>query len=494
MDEPKSTDYASLPPEAPAAPCWRDAAAPVLALALSLLYWTVFRMEGIARDHGPGLGVPVFVCAYFAAVLIMLGRKARWSAGGACLITAAVVLSACCALYAYRGLTVLNCFIILALSAMATFSLSGQAARRAFDALAVPEAVRLSAAALFTRVGRPFRLMRAVKKEGRAGFGRALLTLAATVIVLAVVLALLASADAVFRSLLPDVRGWFEDLLPAQLLWRVVRTAALALFIASGLYFIREPLPARAGKARPEAERRAAPFLTLALLLDGVYIVFCAVQLRYLFGGAEAAAMAGGWSAYARTGFFQLAAVAAIDLTLCLLGTDARRFASKGGSALRIADGLMLALTAVILLSAARRMQLYILAYGLSVLRLLTLWGMAVIAVGLLAAGWKLYRPGFRFCAVFGGFALGTWCLLCLCSPAGLVANYNVDAYLDGRLADVDVYYLETLSPDALPAVRRLAEACPDDRFTGYVLDSLTQAAQHEGGWTTWKASFLYAG
>ncbi len=491
-----NNNYVNLPAvppaEEPAVPLdWRNAAAPVLALALSILYWAVFAVSQIAEGYGPGLGVPVFVAAYFGAVLLMLGRKTRWNAGGVCLMAAALILSLCCALYAHTGMTVLNCFIILALSAMATFSLSGQGAYPAFDIRTLPETVQLSVLALFTRVDRPFKLFRVRKQANRAILVRGAITILITIAILAVVLALLSSADTVFGSLLPDVEGWLTEDFSAMTLWKLARVVLLALFIASGLYFIRESDPNTKAQERPTKEVYVMPFLFPTALLDVIYLVFCAVQLRYLFGGAEAAAMAGGWAEYARTGFFQLVAVAVINLGMCLIGADSRRFGAKGGPILRIADGLMLLLTAVILLSAARRMQLYILAFGLSILRILTLWGIAVIAVGIFAAGWKLYKPGFSFFSVLGGFALGTWCLFCLCSPAGIVANYNVDAYLDGTLGEVDVYYLRQLSTDAAPALQRLAEeADGEDLHIQHYLDLLAEEADDaQTYWARWKAS-----
>ena len=174
--------------------------------------------------------------------------------------------------------------------------------------------------------------------------------------------------------------------------------------------------------------------------------------------------MAGGWAEYARSGFFQLVAVAAIDLGLVLLGTDAGRFASRGGKLLRAAFGLLLALTAVILFSAFWRMRLYIGAFGMSLLRLMTLWAMAVIAVGILTAGWKLARPGAGFFRAAGGFALASWCLLCLAGPCGMVARYNVNGYVSGQLRELDTVYLRQLGPDALPALSPLQEAGPESR------------------------------
>ena len=486
MDEPQNKNYVNSNPPTPL-PDWRNGATFGFALVLSLLYWAVFSLDAIFMGgFGPGLGVPVFVSAFFAAVLVTLGKKTRWQTDGIFLMAVAVLLSACCALYAYDPLMVLNCFIILATASLATFSLSGHLRSSAFTLRALSDTVRLFFIALFGRIDRPFRLLGSVRKERRGTLRLALITAAVTVLLLGVVLALLASADTVFGGLLPEVH--IE--LSGEFIWKTART--LALFFLSGLFFIREPAAEDKAPQRARRERHIPPFLLPVCALDAIYLVFCAVQLRYLFGGAEAASMAGGWAEYARTGFFQLVAVAAINLALCLAGADRERFAKKGGLALRVADALMLALTAVILLSAARRMQLYILAFGMSVLRIMTLWGMLIIAAGLLMAGWKLFKPEFPFARWFGMLTLGAWCVFCLASPAGMVANYNVNAYLDGRLNTVDVPYLQSLTTDAAPALKRLE--ANDSRYASRARATLEYFStdDYDITWAQLKGSFLY--
>lgn len=480
---PSNTSPAPEPQPLPAR-TWRDLAAPALALALSALFWAVFSPAGMARGaYGPGLGVPALVLAYFAALFIMLGP--RWDGFSLFYMAISVCLALCCALYAHAGFTVVNCFIILLTAAAATFRLSGQSVRAPLSLSSLAETAQLSIFALFSRISPPLRILRRRERDSQKA-ARIAAAVLVSVGLLAVVLTLLASADMVFASFFSGLGEWFKRLTPGRVIWRLIRTVGLALFILSGLYFIRTEAP-DAPREPAARERQILPYLLPAVALDAVYILFCAVQLRYLFGGAEAASMAGGWAEYARTGFFQLVAVAAINLTLCAVGSDQKRFAGKGGLALRIADAALLALTAVILLSAARRMQLYIGAFGMSVLRLTTLWGMAAAAVGILLAGWKLYRPNAQFFPAFFGFALVSWCVFCLMNPAGRVARYNADAYLDGRLAAVDTDYLAALTPDAARALDILENSGYDPAGIGKI--RMEWAETENSGWTNWKAS-----
>ena len=471
---------------------WQDAAALILALALSILFWSVFSFENaFDRGYGPGLGVPVFVAAHFAAVFLLLRPRIR--AGGAAMAAAAMLLAVSCALYAHVGLTILNCFVILLLSAMATFSFSGHARFCVLDIRSIPDTIRLSVFALFTCIDSPFEAAKQTARGKKLAFGRILGTVLITAVLLGIVLALLASADMVFGSFFSGVRRWINGLSPAAATWRIARAFVLMLFICSALFFVRTPADTDV-EERPEPERRAIPFLVPALALDLVYIIFCAVQIRYLFGGAETAAMSGGWAEYARSGFFELVAVAAINLALCVLSARKTRLAAIGGRLLRIACAVMLALTAFILSSALYRMGLYIAAFGLSILRLMTLWGMLVIAFGILTAFWKLGHPDSSFWKIAFPFVLGTWCLLCLANPAGRIADHNVDAYLSQRLVSVDVEYLEALGPDTAPALTRLADSSGE--YASAARDTLLWMEQtaHEtdAGWASLKAAFRY--
>ena len=247
MDEEKKldimeTDGALAPAEdAPSPPplTWRDGAIPLLALAMAALYFSCFSLDNL---HFPHLGVLAIVGLHFGAVL---GRKAHINAGSLLCTAASLAVAVSCALYASDIFLMMNCFVILFVAAMATFALSGHI--RCGQARSVPGTVMLTVLALFTRIGRPFQSLRRLSRD-RNGQGRYLLAVLAAVPVLAVVLWLLSSADAVFGSLLDPLR---VDFVPEQSVWRILRTVLAALFIASALCFFRKsssiPLPMSAG-------------------------------------------------------------------------------------------------------------------------------------------------------------------------------------------------------------------------------------------------------
>lgn len=473
----------SVPLQEPVRFSWRDWLALALGMALAVLYFRVFGGANLARaaavDMLPGLGATALTWSVFGCALLYLGRRAVLSAQSVLLSLAALALGVSLAMTTHFGLAVLNCFVTLGVGAMAVFSLGGRLERRWWEPRVITETIGLCFIAFFSHVGKPFRAagtLIGTEKKALAGVGTGLLI---AVPVLGVVLWLLSSADAVFGGLFTSLGELFTGSLLGTL-WRILRTAVLGLLLFSALYFLPRPRETKAGDVPMRAEAQSAPYITVLVLLNAVYLIFSFIQIRFLFGGAETAAMQGGYAQYARSGFFQLVAVAAINLAVVLM-TQSRLPRAKAVKAL---CALLLANTSVILVSAVFRMGLYISVYGLSVLRLLTLWGMLVIAVSIGAAVFKLFRPEFRFFRVFFAFALASWVLLSLLRPDAMIANYNVDAYLDGRVAQIDVDYLAMLETNALPALEKLQSAGMD--VDGYILTLEDARAHSRYDWTLW--------
>ena len=219
--------------------------------------------------------------------------------------------------------------------------------------------------------------------------------------------------------------------------------------------------------------------MVLALLCLA-YAAFVYVQVRYLFGGAETAAMADGYAQYARTGFFQLVAVAVINL----IAAQTSLIRCGENRVVRALSALMSLLTAVILASAFWRMRLYIQAFGLSTLRLLTLWGMAMIALLLALTLIKCARPGVRICTLACAVMLSSYVLLNYINVDRTIARLNLRAYETGKQETLDTEYLAGLSPDVLAAPWQVEQ-----------LDAIRkQQSERRPDWFAWSLSWLRVG
>lgn len=191
-----------------------------------------------------------------------------------------------------------------------------------------------------------------------------------------------------------------------------------------------------------------ATVYTLLGLLCTLYVVFIGSQLPYFFS-AFVGERPEGWqvySEYARSGFFELCGIAAINLVVL---TAANLFYSKEprhSIALKILNALLAVLTLILIATALSKMIMYIGAYGLSMRRLLPcvfMVFMAVICGGVIA----LQKRSFsitRLAVVLGVVML---CLLSLSNPDSMVARYNADRYLAGTLKGFDVEILYRSGP-----------------------------------------------
>ncbi len=206
---------------------------------------------------------------------------------------------------------------------------------------------------------------------------------------------------------------------------------------------------ASAPEEKPETPSRAHAAMPATVLgaLAAVYLLFAYVQFRYLFFAAGAPAQ--GYAQYARSGFFQLVAVA--FLTLMVVLPCVCRW--PGSRAVRGLAGLVTLLTLVILVSAAWRMALYVQAFGLTILRVVTLWGMLALAIALIAALAKALRPRLKIAAPVLMIVAASWVLLNYANINARIAEYNVRAWeAQPESVRLDVTYLSySLYPASAP-------------------------------------------
>lgn len=282
----------------------------------------------------------------------------------------------------------------------------------------------------------------------------------------AVLAPVLMSADALFAASLEALRFPSLDHLE-EYLGKLFWTLVLTPFAFSFLYSLRHPRPLSG--SLPEKRTDGLSFLLMLAALDGLYLLFLAVQSAGLFGGPEYLARRGvSYAEWARSGFFQMVGVTVVNLTVTLAGLTFSRREGRTWTVLRLLSALLAGESLLLLASAAWRMTLYVSAYGLSFKRCMTYWGMVMMALFFLAALWKLQKPDRSFCRLAFPLALAGW-LVINCVPLDyLVAKDQVDRYLAcearGGTPNISVsYLLYDLSYDTLPQLARL-----DSRLTFY--------------------------
>lgn len=280
-----------------------------------------------------------------------------------------------------------------------------------------------------------------------------------------VVLALLASADAVFSSMLDSVCAVIGyDVF--TIVWRAIKFFLFVLFIFLYVYGVYVRITSGL-MDEPEKEGKgyvAVVGITFTGLLTFIYLIFSGVQILYLFSNSLALPEGYTYSQYAREGFFQLLAVAAINLLIVLFCM--RHF--KKSRVLDIVLTMMSACTYIMLASSAVRMILYIKQYGLTYLRIEVLVGLLLIATIMAGVVVAIYRKSFPL-AHYIILVVGViWILFSFSRPEYIIAKYNISQYtVIGHDADGteilsvgydDLQYLASLEGDAAPAIYELAE------------------------------------
>jgi len=151
-----------------------------------------------------------------------------------------------------------------------------------------------------------------------------------------------------------------------------------------------------------------------------LYVVFCTVQFSYLFAGAGLPCGMT-YSEYAREGFSQTIAVCAINL---LIFAALVHFGERTKTSTGLLLGLLV-LTAVMLFSGSIRLGLYIEAYRMTWLRLLSAWFIVYLAVVVILCGLYVKFKKMPLVAICALSLVGWYVVLGYINPDGFIAWYN---------------------------------------------------------------------
>jgi Domain of unknown function (DUF4173) len=451
---------------------------------------------GILGDvlfQGRPLGLNVFVWAIaFAASLTALLRLARapLHQGRRFMVVPLLIFSA---LFLWHDSPLLTAANLLALAAAVTMGALRRTRPRLRDTTLSDYGGGALAAGCSMLAGSVALLVADIDWRnvvGRARSDKALAVTRGLAIGLPLVVvfgALFVAADAVFQNLA-------SSLVPTIGPEWVVRAVIIAVWawLAAGL--LRDLLAEReegrlvradALRVRLRVRIGALEACVALAIVDLLFLAFVLVQFRYLFGGrglVEARTHLT-YAEYARHGFFELVAVAALTLPMLLVGDWLLRADERGRRLFRGLAVVLLALLFVVIASALQRLRLYVDEYGLTELRLyaggMILW-IAAVCVWFAATVLRGRRHAFAVGALVSGFVATL--ALNVANPDALIARTNIDR------PRVDVGYLAGLSDDAVPAlVAGLHRLGPEQRrFLAAELARRDAAARD---WRSWNLS-----
>jgi len=262
---------------------------------------------------------------------------------------------------------------------------------------------------------------------------------------------LLVSADAAFESL---VTSFQFDRVASHVFFAGV-CAALAAGYLRGAVLGNADVAARGERLSPPGLRFATTATVLGAL-DLLFLLFVAVQARWLFGGAATVAATTGLTIaeYARRGFFELVTAAALVLPLLLVADWAtQRDTPQQRTSFRALAALTVLLVGALMGSALQRMLLYVQAFGLTELRFYTTAFMVWLAGVFGWFAWTVLR-GARARFAFGALvqAMALLAGLHLLNPDAAITRVNAARAAAGTPFDA-AYVAGELSADAVPAL-----------------------------------------
>jgi hypothetical protein len=402
----------------------------------------------VAVRSGPDGLAGALLVGLVAGGLLLSGRVANPQARA--LAAGAVLFGLCLAARTSPWLLPLD---ILAVGGLLVLAASFASGGSVLD-LTVPAAVTRALHAVAHGLTAPAFLV--AGRGGRITSRRAAAAARGVVLALPVLVVLgllLASADAVFA-------GFFNG-------WNVLTPIEHGILLVVGAWGMTGLLRLASASPAPVLGRIGYRLgrTEATIVLGSVVALFAAFAVAQVIaaseGGRHVIETAGlTYAEYARTGFFQLLAVAAITLAV-LLGLRAATDLSEAADRVRfqVLAGAAVALTLVIVGVALARLGLYEDAFGLTMLRLyakvLAVWiGVAFVLLAVDLAGVGRDRAWLPSAAVAAG--LVALLALNVANPEAMVVRHNVDfAERTGRF---DPVYLTDLSDDAVPA---LVDALP---------------------------------
>ncbi|MDR1159914.1 MAG: DUF4173 domain-containing protein [Syntrophomonadaceae bacterium] len=205
---------------------------------------------------------------------------------------------------------------------------------------------------------------------------------------------------------------------------------------------------------------KIAPKLTIHSALtvfNSIYILYIAFQSTYFFSSLTGTLPASfTYAEYARKGFFELCAVASINLIVMLI---AYAFIERGiheePKALRIQMLCLSLLTVLLIITAGSKMAMYINFYGLTPMRTYTSCFMALLFFIFTVILIRQFKK-FNTAKWLINGTLILFMLLIFSNADGFIAHYNIERYKNGTLNSLDFDMLDSLSAAAVPHVYAL--------------------------------------
>ena len=420
-----------------------------------------FMIVSLGFFGGMRLGLTVSLFAVFVAATVYFRGFPRITFFGAAMGFFAVLTSAVFTLHtdAYGNFIAFN--TVIWCSSVYLIEISGTARFFSGCWLYIIDILRVIFVNPFRYIGNAFRVTvpplsdKSKKTAGYAIAGEDCRTKTAGIF------PLLISADVAFSSLMERIFGDVGEIIAEIILSLLLFPLVMSLFfgLRSG---------ADTPKKKPDPDdvnklKRLEPIMFNVLLsaISVFYLVYLFSQLAYFFNafsGILPESYDFTYADYARRGFFEMTAIAAINLFLIFV---ANAFSKENGRNvyLKAVSVFICVFTEIIAATSLSKMVMYINAYGLTKLRIITSIFTVFIFLVVIFAALKIIIRRFSYMKAVILTAVILNAATAIISIDRTVAAYNTEAYFSGKLEKVDVSTVSELGDAGVPYLVRLAYA-----------------------------------
>lgn len=203
----------------------------------------------------------------------------------------------------------------------------------------------------------------------------------------------------------------------------------------------------------------------LLTLLNIVYMIFTYTQIKQL--GTQLDCFTLSYSAYARSGFFQLMFVSFINLIVIFATNRNKQEMSKNMQILIKTMNILLCLfTIIILICSMIRMNLYAESYGYTFLRVMVYCIQITELVLIIPTFAYIINKKINIKRCYFVIIITAYIIINFINIDQIIAKNNINRFMEFIRTDppeyareaLDIQYLKTLSMDALPEIERLLQ------------------------------------
>lgn len=246
-----------------------------------------------------------------------------------------------------------------------------------------------------------------------------------------------------------------------SVIWEILFAIPIAMYIFGAVFSMNGAAPAHSGNA---PSYRVIPPVIGYVAVTPICVFYFIYTVTQFVNIANALEKTLNYSKFARNGFFELCAIAVINLgVIVLMQTFSRRKENDVKPlALRIYTVMISLFTLLIIATAITKMLMYIGEYGMTLLRVYTSWFMVLLAVIFVLIIALQVRDYVIWRALFAAFTV-MFALLCFGNFEGMIARYNISAYRSGALEELDVSAFGELGYSAAAPAAELLENTSDE-------------------------------